>query len=98
VNNPPTIADGVRTQHLGDLTYPLILSNVDDMATVTEASIFLAVQYLFNRLKIVVEPSGVLGLAALMQGSVHAQGRIGIILSGGNVDADVMAQILATEV
>ena len=98
VTNPPTIADGVRTQHLGDLTFPLILANVDEMATVTEASIFQAVQYLFNRLKIVVEPSGVLGLAALMQGSVPAHGRIGIILSGGNVDADVMAQILATQV
>jgi threonine dehydratase len=98
VSNPPTIADGVRTQHLGDLTFPLILSNVDDMATVTETSIIRAVQYLFNRLKIVVEPSGVLGLAALMQGSVPAQGRIGIILSGGNVDAEVMAGILNTHV
>jgi len=98
VSNPPTIADGVRTQHLGDLTFPLILANVDDMATVTEASIIQAVQYLFNRLKIVVEPSGVLGLAALMQGSVPAQGRIGIILSGGNVDAEVMAGILSTQV
>ncbi|NQV41647.1 MAG: threo-3-hydroxy-L-aspartate ammonia-lyase [Candidatus Marinimicrobia bacterium] len=97
VSNPPTIADGVRTQHLGDLTYPLILSHVDDMATVSEASIIQAVQYLFNRLKIVVEPSGVLGLAALMQGSVPAHGRIGIILSGGNVDADVMAGILNTQ-
>jgi len=97
VSNPPTIADGVRTQHLGDLTFPLILANVDAMATVTEASIIQAVQYLFNRLKIVVEPSGVLGLASLMQGSVKARGRIGIILSGGNVDADVMARILATQ-
>lgn len=98
VSNPPTIADGVRTQHLGDLTYPLILSNVDAMATVSEASILKAVQYLFNRLKIVVEPSGVLGLAGLFQGSVPAQGRIGIILSGGNVDADVMAGILKTPI
>ncbi len=96
VSNPPTIADGVRTKQLGDLTFPLILEHVDHMATVSETSIIQAVQYLFNRLKIVVEPSGVLGLAALLQGSVPARGRIGIILSGGNLDAEVMARILRT--
>lgn len=94
VKNPPTIADGTRTPCLGQITFPLVLEYVDDFATVTEDSIIEAVQFLFYRLKLVVEPSGVLGLAALLQGSVEPCGRIGIILSGGNIDAATMTKIL----
>ena len=96
VDNPPTIADGTRTTSLGKVTFPLVLEYAAGMCTVSEESIIDAVRYLFNRLKIVVEPSGVLGLAALMSGAVKPAGRIGIILSGGNVDPDVMARILAS--
>ncbi|HSV93572.1 MAG TPA: pyridoxal-phosphate dependent enzyme, partial [Desulfobacterales bacterium] len=71
VKNPPTIADGVRTPSLGRITLPLVRSFVDAMATVSEASIVEAVRLLFFRLKLVVEPSGVLGLAALMTGAVE---------------------------
>lgn len=95
VKNPPTIADGTRTPSLGRITFPLVRTFVDAMATVSEDSIMEAVRLLFYRLKLVVEPSGVLGLAALMTGKVSPQGRVGVILSGGNVDGPTMQRILA---
>jgi threonine dehydratase len=95
VKNPPTIADGTRTPSLGRITFPLVRGFVDAMATVSEESIVEAVRLLFFRLKIVVEPSGVLGLAALMTGAVEPRGRVGVILSGGNVDGPTMQRILA---
>lgn len=95
IHNPPTIADGTRTPSLGKLTFPLVLEYVDDMQTVSEESIMEAVRFFFYRMKIVVEPSGALGLAALLSGAVNAEGRIGVILSGGNIDARTMGRILA---
>ena len=97
VKNPPPIADGTRTPSLGKLTFPLVLEYVDDMRTVTETAIMEAVQFLFYRMKIVVEPSGALGLAALLSGVVAESGRVGVIISGGNVDGDMMSQILRTQ-
>jgi threonine dehydratase len=94
IKNPPTIADGTRTPSLGEVTFPLVLEYVDDMQTVTESAIMDAVKFLFYRMKLVVEPSGVLGLAALLGGSVKAEGRVGIILSGGNIDGVTMKTIL----
>ncbi len=94
VKNPPTIADGTRTASLGSLTFPLILEYVDDMQTVSEAAIMKAVEFLFYRMKQVVEPSGALGLAALLSGAVKAKGRVGVVLSGGNVDAGTMNDVL----
>lgn len=94
VHNPPTIADGTRTPFLGEVTFPLVLEYVDDMQTVTERAIIEAVQFLFYRTKLVVEPSGALGVAALLSGAVAVSGRVGVILSGGNVDAPTMARIL----
>lgn len=95
VKNPPTIADGTRTPSLGEkVTFPLILKYVDDMKTVSEAAIIAAVQFLFYRMKLVVEPSGALGVAALLSGSVKPQGRVGVILSGGNIDGPTMKMIL----
>ena len=64
------------------------------MKTVFEATIIEAVQFLFYRMKLVVEPSVALGLAALLSGAVKAEGRVGIILSGGNIDAQTMTTIL----
>ncbi|MEM9006756.1 MAG: threo-3-hydroxy-L-aspartate ammonia-lyase [Cyanobacteria bacterium P01_F01_bin.86] len=95
IPNPPTIADGTRTTALGSLTFPLILESVDDMQTVSEHAIMQAVEFLFYRMKLVVEPSGALGLAALLSGAVNAEGQVGVVLSGGNVDATTMGQILA---
>jgi threo-3-hydroxy-L-aspartate ammonia-lyase len=94
VKNPPTIADGTRTPSLGEVTFPLVLEYVDDMQTVSESAIMDAVKFLFYRMKLVVEPSGVLGLAALLGGSVIPDGRVGIILSGGNIDGTTMKKIL----
>jgi threonine dehydratase len=95
VKNPPTIADGTRTPSLGKITFPLVLSYVNAMRTVSEDDIMDAVRVLFYRQKLVVEPSGALGLAALLSGNVSAQGRVGVILSGGNIDGPTMRHILA---
>ncbi len=95
VKNPPTIADGTRTPSLGEqVTFPLVLKYVDDMQTVSEAAIIEAVKFLFYRMKLVVEPSGALGIAALLSGSVRARGRVGVIISGGNIDGATMKMIL----
>jgi threo-3-hydroxy-L-aspartate ammonia-lyase len=85
-DNPDTIADGARTPCLGTLTFPLILHYVSDMVTVSEEALRRTMVFLWERLKIVVEPTGVLAAAALLEGRVTAKdARIGIIISGGNV-------------
>lgn len=94
VKNPPTIADGTRTPSLGKITFPLVLEYVDDMKMVSEEAIIEAVKFLFFRMKLVVEPSGALGLAALLSQAVMPEGRVGIILSGGNIDSVTMITIL----
>jgi len=87
VSNPPTIADGARTPSLGRLTFPLVRANVDDMVTVSDDDLVHAMRFVWERMKLVVEPTGVLGLAALLSGTVRAEGRrVGVILSGGNVE------------
>jgi len=95
VKNPPTIADGTRTPSLGkQVTFPLVLKYVDDMKTVSEAAIIAAVKFLFYRMKMVVEPSGALGVAALLDGKVRPRGRVGVIISGGNIDGPTMKMVL----
>jgi threonine dehydratase len=94
VTNPPTIADGTRTPSLGKVTFPLVLEYVADMQTVSESAIMEAVKFLFYRMKLVVEPSGALGVAALLSGGIQPRGRVGIILSGGNIDGMTMKTIL----
>ena len=94
VKNPPTIADGTRTPSLGKITFPLVLEYVDDMKTVTEEAIIEAVRFLFYRMKLVVEPSGALGMAALLSGAIQPGERTGIIISGGNIDATTMNTVL----
>lgn len=87
VHNPDTVADGARTPSLGKITFPLVRRYVDDMVTVSEASILRAMFFLWERMKIVVEPTGALAAAALLDGTVHAEGRrTGVLVSGGNVD------------
>jgi threonine dehydratase len=94
IKNPPTIADGTRTPSLGDITFPLVLEYVDEMKTVSEEAIIEAVKFFFYRMKLVVEPSGALGLAALLSRDIIPKGRAGIIISGGNIDAATMTMIL----
>ena len=87
VENPDTIADGARTPSLGNLTFELIRRAVDDMVSVEDIELKRAMRFVWERMKLIVEPTGVLGLAALMSGAVEARGqRVGVILSGGNVD------------
>jgi threonine dehydratase len=97
VHNPPTIADGTRTPSLGKLTFPLVLEYVDDMVTVSEDAIKEAVRFAFYRMKMVVEPSGALGIAALLSKSAKVDGRVGVIVSGGNIDSETMTMILNDE-
>lgn len=87
VHNPDTIADGARTPSLGKLTFPLVLHYVDEMVTVSEDAIFRTLHFLLSRLKIVVEPTGTLATAALLENIVTAPNkRVGVIISGGNLD------------
>lgn len=95
VKNPPTIADGTRTPSLGEkVTFPLIMKYVDAMETVSEESIIEAVKFAFYRMKLVVEPSGALGIAALLSGRLEPCGKVGVIVSGGNIDGLTMKMIL----
>lgn len=87
VQNPNTIADGARTPSLGEVTFPLILELVDDMLTVGEEPIIRAMHFLWERMKLVVEPTGALAAAALFDDVlVEIPERVGIIISGGNVE------------
>jgi threonine dehydratase len=95
-HNPDTIADGARTHSLGALTFPLVLRYVHDMVTVTDDELLRAMLYLWERMKIVVEPTGALAAAGLFERKVAVRGaRVGVIVSGGNVDvADVCRHIV----
>jgi threonine dehydratase len=86
VDNPETIADGARTPFLGQVTFPLIRSYVDDMVAVSDDAIVDAMRFLYERMKLVVEPTAALPVAALLEGAVQTADRVGIIISGGNVD------------
>ncbi len=86
-HNPDTIADGARTHSLGTLTFPLVLALVHDMTTVSDAELLSGMLYLWERMKIVVEPTGALGAAGLFERGYPVAGkRVGVIVSGGNVD------------
>ncbi|MEH3547778.1 threo-3-hydroxy-L-aspartate ammonia-lyase [Klebsiella variicola] len=87
IDTPKTIADGAQTQHLGEHTFPIIQKNVDDIFTVTDEELLASMRFFAERMKIVVEPTGCLGFAAARARKEELKGkRIGIIISGGNVD------------
>lgn len=87
VHNPDTIADGARTSALGQVTFPLIRRYVDDMTTVSDDDLVRTMAFVWSRLKLIMEPTGVLGLAAVFNRRYAVSGkRIGVIISGGNVD------------
>jgi threonine dehydratase len=87
VHNPDTIADGARTPYLGKITFPLIRKHVDAMITVEDAEIIEAMRLLWNRTKMIVEPTGAMSLAGILSGKIDTKGaRVGVLLSGGNVD------------
>ncbi|MCO4311988.1 threo-3-hydroxy-L-aspartate ammonia-lyase [Pectobacterium versatile] len=87
IDTPKTIADGAQTQYLGNYTFPLIRQNVDDILTVTDDDLIDAMRFYAERMKIVVEPTGCLSFAAARNLRESLRGkRIGIVISGGNVD------------
>ena len=87
VRDPDTIADGARTPSLGKITFPLVRHYVDEMVTVTDDQIVDAMKFLWERMKIVVEPTGALAVAAALSNRIETSGRrVGIIVSGGNID------------
>jgi threonine dehydratase len=95
VHNPNTIADGARTTAPGDLTFPLILRYVHEMLTVSDEALLKAMFFLWERLKLVVEPTGALATAALLEGLLsQTNARIGVVISGGNVDLKQIAKYL----
>jgi threonine dehydratase len=96
VENPQTIADGARTQSPGQITLPLVLEHVHDVITVTDAEIVAAMRFIWERMKLVVEPTGALAAAAVMSRKLDVRDRrVGIILSGGYVDLKAAAQLFA---
>ena len=91
IEDPKTIADGARTPSLGPVTFELIQRYVRDIVTVPDAELIAAMRFALERMKLVIEPTGALALAALRSGRVAARGeRVGVILSGGNVDAAML--------
>ena len=101
IDVPDTIADGARTTSLGKLTLPLVLGYVDDMLTVSDAELLRAMLFLWERLKLVVEPTGSLAACALLEkklsfspgASSSGPPKIGVVLSGGNVDVRRVLEI-----
>ena len=92
---PPTIADGARVQSPGALTFPFVQRNAEDVLVVSEAEIIEALKFLLFRLKILVEPTGALSAAAALFNKLQADiRRVGVVISGGNVDADALARVV----
>lgn len=95
IDTPDTIADGAQTQHLGNYTFPIILNGVNRIVTVTDEELISAMKFFVQRMKIVVEPTGCLGLAAVRKFKDELQGkRVGVIITGGNIDIDKLGKFL----
>ncbi|HEE9990915.1 TPA: threo-3-hydroxy-L-aspartate ammonia-lyase [Citrobacter braakii] len=96
IDTPKTIADGAQTQHLGNITFPIIQRNVHDILTVSDDELVASKKFIAERMKIVVEPTGCLGFAAARARKAELRGKkIGIIISGGNVDISRYSEFLA---
>ncbi|AEG71107.1 threo-3-hydroxy-L-aspartate ammonia-lyase [Ralstonia solanacearum] len=95
IDTPATIADGAQTQHLGHYTFAVIRELVDDIATVSDTDLVDTMRFFAGRMKIVVEPTGCLAAAAALQQRVDVRGkRVGVIVSGGNVDLQHFARLV----
>ena len=96
IDTPLTIADGAQTQHLGHHTFPVIQRQVHDIVTVTDAELIEAMQFFAGRMKVVVEPTGCLAAAAVLARKIEVAGKkVGILISGGNVDLRRFAELLS---
>jgi threonine dehydratase len=95
IDTPKTIADGAQTQFLGQYTFAIIRRDVDDILTASDAQLVQAMRFFAERMKMLVEPTGCLSFAGAQHGGVSLQGaRVGVIISGGNVDLARFAQLL----
>ena len=98
IDTPRTIADGAQTQHLGAYTFAIIRRDVDDILTATDAELVECMRYFAARMKIVVEPTGCLGFAAVRSSrSLVARKRVGVVISGGNVDLERFAELVGRQ-
>ncbi|MHA6881611.1 threo-3-hydroxy-L-aspartate ammonia-lyase [Ralstonia pseudosolanacearum] len=98
IDTPATIADGAQTQHLGHYTFAVIRALVDDIATVSDADLVETMRFFAGRMKIVVEPTGCLAAAAALRQRVDVRGkRVGVIVSGGNVDLQHFARLVQAD-
>ena len=96
IETPRTIADGAQTQHSGQLTFPVIQALVSGVLTVSDAQLVQTMRFFATRMKLVVEPTGCLAAAALLEGAIDLRGqRVGVIVSGGNVDLQRFCALLA---
>jgi threo-3-hydroxy-L-aspartate ammonia-lyase len=96
IDTPQTIADGAQTQHLGNLTFPIIRRDVDDILTATDDELVQCMRFFAERMKIVVEPTGCLGFAAARRMQDELRGKkVGILVSGGNIDLVKLSGFLA---
>ena len=99
IDVPRTIADGAQTQRPGRLTFPVIRELVRDVVTVSDAQLVRTMRFFAERMKLVVEPTGCLGAAAVLEGARPVQGkRVGVIVSGGNIDLARYAQLLTQDI
>jgi threonine dehydratase len=96
IDVPRTIADGLQTTAPGELTFAVNRELVDEVVTVSDDQIVEAMAFLFDRMKLVVEPSGAVGVAALLAGRISGA-RVGVVLSGGNVGAARFAELLSRD-
>jgi len=95
---PPTIADGLRVQTPGALTFPITRAHAEDVLTVTDQEIIQTMRFMLFRMKLLVEPSGAAAAAAVFFKKLpEAMKRVGVVLSGGNIDSDVLARLLTEE-
>lgn len=93
---PPTIADGLRVQTPGTLTFPILQKVAEDVLTVSDEEIVAAMKFMLVRMKLLVEPSGAAAAAAVLARKVPANlQRVGVVLSGGNVDPGVLAELIS---
>lgn len=94
IDTPQTIADGAQTQAIGNYTFPIVKRLVDDILTVSDAELIEAMRFFATHMKIIVEPTGCLAAAAIFSGKIAVAGkRVGIVLSGGNVDLDRFGEL-----
>jgi threonine dehydratase len=97
IETPKTIADGAQTQHLGEYTFAIIKRDVDDILTATDDQLIACMRFFAERMKMVVEPTGCLGFAAAREMKQQLKGkRVGVIVSGGNVDMASYSRFLAS--